>query len=158
MQPSDIALVESALGVQLPVPYREALADHGLQGETDDHLEFVTDARMLIEDNKHFKGDPEDLSEYRKPGVLGAVRFFLSFGSGKRLRKNLHEWHQIWKHGQRFLIGSDGGEESFFIVLTEANPKVYCFEYESHRAYPVAESVREWVLVAKQRQSEGSDA
>jgi len=154
MTPAEIATVESTIGVRLPEAYRLALQTHGLTGAEDDHPEFSTDPQFLIQENKHFTTDPEDLSEQRAPGVVGAIKFFLLYGSAKRLLESRRRWYKKWAKGQRFVIGCDLGEERYFIVLSEQSPKVYCYELETQRSRKIADSLPEWLVESKRRQHE----
>lgn len=154
MSPEDIARVETAIGLRLPAEYRHALGAPGLSGDEDDHPEFTTDAELLVRDNRHFSSDPEDLTDIRSPGLLGALKFFLFYGSVKRVLARRREWHTEWAKGQRFVIGSDLGEEQYYIVLSESSPKVYCYEIETRRSRAVAASVPEWLAEVRRMQRE----
>lgn len=157
MSPEETLEIERALGIALPEPYRLALLSHGLEGDWTDHPEFITDATQLISENRHFKMDPEDLSEVRGSGLLGAVKSYLMFGSKDRLLAKRQEWFREWVGGNCFVIGSDLGEERYYIVLTETSPRVYCFELETGRSRPATNSLLEWVAEAKRRQDEAED-
>lgn len=111
MSPAELAEIESALGVTLPQRYRTALQDHGLSADWTEHPEFITDKATLAQENRHFRMNPEDLSEVRAPGVLGSIRFYLLYGSGKRLVDSRRKWFATWAKGGRFVIGNDLGEE-----------------------------------------------
>jgi hypothetical protein len=78
--------------------------------------------------------NPEDLSELRAPGIVGAIKFFLFYGSRRRILEKRREWFATWVEAGRFVVGSDLAEERYFIVLTEASPKVYRYELETRRA------------------------
>ena len=154
MTPSEIAGVESATGVKLPETYRRALQTHDLSGDWEDHPEFVTDPNVLITENKHFTMNPEDLSEIRSPGLVGALKFFLLYGSGKRVLATRRKWYDTWVKGKRFVIGSDLGEEQYFIVLSDPTTAVHCYELETQRSRRVASSAEDWLLEVKRRQAE----
>jgi hypothetical protein len=155
MSPTEIAEVEQVVGVRLPAPYVEALQSERFAVEQDEHPEFITDPKWLTSENKHFKMDPGNLAEIRGPGMFGALKFYLLYGSGKRLLESRRKWHTKWAKGQRFVVGSDLGEEQYFIVLSEPDPAVYCYELETQRSRKVAPSVAEWVAEARRRQQEG---
>ncbi len=152
MTPTEASTIESAVGVSLPEPYRLALTTHELSGEWEDHPEFITDAATLVAQNRHFKMNAEDLSEYRSVGMLGAIKFFLIYGSGKRLLATRRQWFKKWVAGRRFIIGNDLGEEQYYIVLTETEPRVYCYELESHQCRVIAPSIQQWLVEVKRRQ------
>jgi hypothetical protein len=154
MSPTEIATVERTVGVHLPSAYRLALETSVLTGDEDDHPEFITDAQLLIRVNKHFSLDPDDLSELRAPGILGALKFFLLYGSSERVLARRRKWHEAWVKGQRFAIGSDLGEEQYYIVLSESSPNVYCHELETQCSRKVASSLSEWPTEVKRRQRE----
>jgi hypothetical protein len=150
MQRQDVLRIESELGIQLPEPYASALVENGLHGDTDDHPEFTTDVEILLADNLHFRFDPEDLSEVRRPGIFGAVKFWLLHGSGKRLVETRRNWHRTWFGDGRIVIGCDLGEERYFIRLNEASPKVYLYEAETQRSRVVADTIGGWLARTKQ--------
>jgi hypothetical protein len=154
MSPSEVAELERNLGIVLPQAYRHALQDNELSGDWTDHPEFITDPTTLAQDNRYFRMTPEDLSELRKPGLLGAIRFLLFYGSGKRLLESRRKWFDTWVTGGRFIIGNDLGEEQYYIVLSEASPKVYRYELETKRSRAVAASLAEWLVEVKRRQVE----
>ncbi len=154
MTPAEIAAIETSVGVRLPESYRVALSNHGLVGADDDHPEFITDQQYLITENKHFKSNPEDISDVRAPGLFGAIKFYLLYGSGKRLKEHRRNWHKKWAIGQRFIIGNDLGEEMYYITLSESTPSVYCYDLETHRSRKIAQSIQDWLLETKRRQME----
>ena len=149
VSPDEIKAVESAVGIELPMPYRLALESSGLLGEDDDHPQFITEAALLVSENKHFSFNPDDLADLQRPGVLGALKFFLLYGSRERFMARRRKWHEDWALGQRFIIGSDLGEEQFYIVLSEASPRVYCYELETQKSREVAPSVSDWLAEVK---------
>ena len=152
MSPAEIALVENAVQVRLPPPYKAALESHGLMGDEDDHPEFTTNAKRLIEENQHFA---TSLAGPLKPqGLLASVKAFLVYGSQRRRTERWHRWHTEWVVGQRFVIGSDLGEEKYFIVLSEHRAPVYRYELETKKAEKVAHSPAEWLAEVKRRQAE----
>jgi hypothetical protein len=134
MSPAEVQRLEGSLGVSLPLAYRQALQNNQLPGRWIDHPEFITVAAMLGEENKHFRMNPEDQSELRAPGIVGAIKFFLFYGSRRRILEKRREWFATWVEAGRFVVGSDLAEERYFIVLTEAFPKVYRYELETRRA------------------------
>ncbi len=159
MNPSQIASLERTLGFTLPAAYCTALSEHGLPGEWTDHPEFITDVDALLAENKHFKLNPEDLSDVRNPGIIGALKFWLLYGSGRRLIESRRKQHKTWSQGRRFIIGNDLGEEQYFIVLDDPKLKVYRYELESQRSKVVAGSLPEWVAEVKRRWADAeSDA
>jgi SMI1 / KNR4 family (SUKH-1) len=154
MSPAEIAEIESALGVTLPQRYRTALQNHGLSADWTEHPEFITDKATLAQENRHFRMNPEDLSEVRAPGVLGSIKFYLLYGSGKRLLDSRRKWFATWAKGGRFVIGNDLGEEQYYIKLSEASPTVHCYQLENKRSRKVAESLDAWLVEVKRRQVE----
>ena len=157
--PSQVASLEHTLGFTLPAGYCRALCEHGLPGEWTDHPEFITDGDALLAENKHFKLNPEDLSDIRRPGIVGAVKFWLLYGSSRRLIDVRRKLHKTWTQGRRFIIGNDLGEEQYFIVLDDPSLKVYRYELESQRSHVVAGSLPEWLAEVRRRQAEAeSDA
>ena len=143
MSPEEIAALEQSLAITLPQAYRQSLQHHELVGDWTDHPEFITDRATLAAENKHFATKPEDLSDVRKPGLLGAIKFFLVYGSGKRLLNTRRNWFATWAKGRRFIIGNDLGEEQYYIVLTQPAPSVYRYQLENKRSRKVAESLDE---------------
>jgi hypothetical protein len=154
MNAPEVLALESAVGVSLPAEYKRALQGHALTGEWTDHPEFITDACVLIAENAHFKMNPDDLSEVRTPGIAGAAKFWLLYGSGRRLREHRRKWHKSWTIGRRFIIGNNLGEEQYFIVLDREALCVHRYELETHRSRKVAESMEEWLAEVKRRQVE----
>ena len=157
MTPAEIAKIEESVGVRLPEPYRVALLSPGLSGSDDDHPEFSTNLQFLITENKHFKFNPDDLSDVRVPGFLGAIKFYLLYGSGKRLLNHRRKWHQMWAKEKRFVIGNDQSEEMYYIVLSEPAPSIYCYELETRLSRKVAESVQAWLVETKRSQEEAEN-
>ena len=154
MQDIDIRRIESALGVSLPDAYRVALAEFDEQGI--DLPELVSNADELIQLNSHFTLDPEDLSELRGTGLLSRLRFFLLYKSPRKLAEQQSRHKQEWAGGGRFIIGTDLGEEQYFIRLAEGDPKVYCHELETDAVRQVAPNLAAWVSQARQAASSAS--
>jgi hypothetical protein len=128
-----------------------------MPGSDVDHPEFKTDVEALIRDNTHFIEDPEDISKFRKPGFVGAIKFALIYGSGRRLLKHRRKWYSQWAKGERFLIGDDMSEERYFIVLSDAAPTVHCYSLENGRNKRVAASIEEWLAKVKLLMAETAD-
>jgi hypothetical protein len=97
--------------------------------------------------------NPEDLSELRAPGIVGAIKFFLFYGSRRRILEKRREWFATWVKAGRFVVGSDLAEERYFIVLSEASPKVYRYELETRRASVAAESIAAWLAEVQSTQT-----
>jgi len=145
MREADIQRVESALSVSLPEPYRRTLTDLGPSNL--EVPELVTSADQLIEFNSHFALIPEDLSVLRGTGFLSRIRFFLFFKSPSRLIQQRSRYKQ--ERAGRFIIGTDLGEEQYFIRLSEADPKVYCHQLETGAVTEAASSLTAWVSKAR---------
>ncbi len=158
MNSSQIAAAEHAIGVEFPAPYRVALESHGLPGEWTEHPEFFTNPDILISENKHFKRDPQDLSDVRTPGALGALKFWLTYGSGKRLIEFRRRLHKTWVQGKRLIIGNDLGEEQYFIILDDPEVRVHRHELESRQSRVVAPSVQAWLKEVHALRAAESDA
>jgi hypothetical protein len=159
VSPLQIESLERALGFALPPGYCEALSEHGLSGDWTDHPEFITDVDALLAENKHFKMIPEDLSDIRSPGLMGSLKFWLIYGSGRRLVEFRRKLHKTWVQGRRFIVGNDLGEEQYFIVLDDPDLKVHRYELESRHSKVVAISLPKWLAEVKRRQAEAeSDA
>ncbi len=152
MSPSEIALVETALQVRLPLPYRAALESHDLSGDENDHPEFSTSVQRLIEDNQHFK--TSSTGPPRPNGPLGALKNFFLYGSERRRTERWRKWHTEWVLGQRFIIGTDLSEERYLIVLSEQLTPIYCYQLETGQTERIAGSPAEWLVEVKRRQAE----
>ena len=154
MSPSEIARVEAALQIHLPLPYRTALETRCLSGDENNHPEFSTSVQRLIEDNHHFgmssTGPP------KPSGALGVLKNFLLYGSGRRREERWQRWYAEWVLGQRFIIGTDLSEERYLIVLSEQLAPVYCYQLETGQTKTVAGSPDEWLVEVKRRQIEWS--
>ena len=155
MPSANVAQIERELGVHLPEPYRGALEHPQLSGDDDDHPEFCLSADDLVKKNAHFKFDPEDLSDL-EAGMLGPIKRLLFSGTRASVLERRRKWHEEWAGGQRFIIGSDLGEEWYYIVLSEPNPKVYCYELESHQSREVAASIGEWIAEVNRLQEQAN--
>jgi hypothetical protein len=153
MQERDVAYVERALGVTLPAEYRAALLAAG--SAEADLPEFYTDPQQIVQVNEHFTLDPNDLSAYEKLWLV-RLRLKLFPRSRRQLSARLAAHKQEWAGAHRLSIGSDLGEEQYFIVLTEQPPAVYRFRLEGGRIDKVASSVAEWVVEAHRLQAEAS--
>jgi hypothetical protein len=155
----EVDSLEQAVGFALPQAYRQALTTHDLWGDWTDHPEFITDLQTLVSENRHFKLVPEDLSDVRSPGLLGSLKFWLIYGSGRRLVEFRRRLHKTWVQGRRFIIGNDLGEEQYFVVLDDPELKVHRYELESERSKVIARSLPEWLAEVKRRQRQAeSDA
>lgn len=86
--------------------------------------------------------------------MLGALKFFLLYGSGKRLVEHRRKWHKAWVQGKRFVIGNDLGEEQYFIVLSDPTCTVHRYELETQRSRKVAGSLTEWLAKVRRWQLE----
>ena len=157
MTPEDIARIEQTLAIRLPLPYREALLNHGLEGDDKDHPEFKTEVKSLLNDNVHFLKDPEDLSDIKKPGLIGAMKFAILYKFRDKILESRRKRHDYWVKGQRFLIGDDQSEERYFIILSEASPSVYGSEVETGSSWVIAHSVDAWLTEVKQLAADGED-
>jgi hypothetical protein len=147
MQEGEIRRIESKLGIALPEAYRAALVQ--LEQSDVDLPEFLNDADQIIELNSHFTLDPEDLSELRGTGILGRFRFFLFFKSPSKLIEQRTRYKQQWAGGGRLIIGTDLGEEQYFIHLRPNDQRVYCHELETDAIREVAPNLPAWVSQAR---------
>jgi hypothetical protein len=154
MSPSKIDFIERTIGVTLPLQYRSALQDHRLSGNWIDHPEFITNADVLISENKHFQIMPEDLSDVRSLGLIGRIKFWLLYGSGKRLIEHRKRLYKTWVIGKRFIIGTNLGEEQYYIILDGPAGNVYIHELETQHSRVVAKSLFEWLTEVYRRQAE----
>lgn len=154
MSPAEIAEFEIALGWRLPSAYARALQSHGLSEEQDNHPEFITDPGLLLSENKHLSPTKPVTNAPEALGPLRAVKSFLMFGSPKAQAERRQAWELAWVTGRRFIVGSDLGEERYFIVLSEVEAPVYCYELETKQVRQVAASPEEWVAEVRRRQEE----
>ncbi len=147
----DIARVEQSLGVTLPAEYRAALLSAG--PPSTDEPEFYRDVDHLVGANDHFTLNPSDLSSYGRLWLTG-LKLKLFPSARRRLSERLAAHKQEWAGAQRFFIGSDLGEEQYFIVLREAPTRVYRFQLEGGRIDVVAGSMAEWLAQVRRRAAE----
>jgi hypothetical protein len=150
---ADVARVERTLGVALPAEYRSALLGASLT--RPDEPEFYSEPDRLIGANDHFTLDPSDLSPYKALWLTG-LKLKLFAGARKRLSERLTAHKQEWAGANRFFIGSDLGEEQYFIVLTETPTRVYRFQLESGRINVVAENIAAWLTEVRRRAAEAA--
>jgi hypothetical protein len=154
MTRTEISSLEQELGVKLPQRYQDVLENHGLSGEWTEHPELFTDVTVLRQENRHFLQKSDDLSDVKQPGLLGAIKFFLLYGSGKRLVDYRRKVQKKWVQGKRFVVGNDLGEEQYFIVLDDPEIKVHRFDLELQRSKVVAASIEAWLIEVRRRQRE----
>lgn len=149
MTEQKVERIERTFNIELPLAYRQALSSHNLSGGDENHPEFLTDDARLIEENGYFLTDPnklDDLANIKKPGILGAIKFFLSYGFRDRVIERRQKCYEEWVGNQRFIIGNDMSEEYYYIVLSEKEPAVYCYELETGKSRKAAASIQEWLI------------
>lgn len=156
MKPEDISRIEGTLGVTLPAAYRVVLVSALDQGITD-MPELCVSADELIAMNGHFTMDPHDLSALRGTGLLDRLKFFLFYKSPRVLVQSRIQYQAEWVGGARFVIGSDLGEEVYFIRLGDDAAAVQRHDLETGETVTVAERAGAWLAAVRRMRDEAQD-
>jgi anthranilate/para-aminobenzoate synthase component I len=157
MTTADIQRIEQSLQIELPSSYKQALLEQYPWSVLEEQMYFAQETDYLIETNTHLLDPPPPQSPSIENTFLGSAKhFWRSISGAVRREHSAREWYEEWVTGRRFYIGSDYGEEEYFIVLTETNPAVYCYYYElkSNDCRVIAASIPEWIVEVKRRYSE----
>lgn len=132
MNASTSTVIESELGIILPDLYKNILDNPHFSKNEDSSLYYlITDPQCLIELNNAYKIKPDDLSDIDDGSFFGRLRRVLLHGSKKRIVAQRKKHHKEWVEPEKFVIGSDGGEELFFIYLDKPKCPVYVYELET---------------------------
>ncbi|APG27066.1 hypothetical protein A7E78_03985 [Syntrophotalea acetylenivorans] len=132
MNASTSTVIESELGIILPDLYKNILDNPHFSKNEDSSLYYlITDPQCLIELNNAYKIKPDDLSDIDDGSLFGRLKRVLLHGSKKRIVAQRKKHHKEWVEPKKFVIGSDGGEELFFIYLDKPKCPVYVYELET---------------------------
>lgn len=128
--------VESELGIILPDLYKNILDNPPiLKHENSSIYYLTTDPKRLVENNKAYKMNPEDLSDIDNGRFFGRLKRILFQGSKKRILAQRKKHYKDWVEAKKFVIGNDGGEEIFYIYLNKPTCPVYVHEIETGTSY-----------------------
>jgi len=129
---SPSTIIEIELGITLPELYKNILDNPLSSNDEDSSLYYlITDPQRLIELNKAYKIQPDDLSDIDDGSFFGRLKRIMLHGSKKRIVSQRKKHHQEWVAPQKFVIGGDGGEELFYIYLNKPKCPVYVYELET---------------------------
>lgn len=128
--------VEIELGIILPDLYKNILDNPPLSKYEDSSIYYlITDPQRLIEMNKAYKMNPEDLSDIDDGRFFGRLKRILFQGSKKRILAQRKKHYKDWVETKKFVIGNDGGEEIFYIYLNKPKCPVYVHEIETGNSF-----------------------
>jgi hypothetical protein len=142
--------IEDALGIKLPIWYSE-LINKPSEFESNSTLELYLRAspNWLIENNKGYIVNINDISDLDDGSLFGSIRRYLLYGSKEKIIKHRKKYYDNWVKDKRFIIGSDGGEEDYFIKLTDTDSLVYVFDLETHKSKLKFKSINEYLEHAR---------
>jgi hypothetical protein len=132
MSDSTSTVIERELGIILPDLYKNILDNPPSEKYNDSSIYYlITDPQRLIELNNAYKIKPDDLSDIDDGSFFGRLKRIVFYGSKKRIVAQRKKHHKAWVEPKKFVIGSDGGEELFFIYLDKPKCPVYVVELET---------------------------
>ncbi|MCG7906851.1 MAG: hypothetical protein JBO36_18470 [Candidatus Thiodiazotropha taylori] len=102
--------IEESLGINLPAWYSE-LINNPSEYKTGGMLELYLrmDPVWLIENNKIYIANVNDISDIDNGTLIGSIKRLLLYGSKQRIIKYRKLYFGKWVKSERFIIGSDGG-------------------------------------------------
>lgn len=128
--------IENELGITLPDLYKNILDNPPFSKYEDSSIYYlITDPQRLIELNKGYKINPDDLSDIDDGSLFGRLKRIMLHGSKKRIVAQRKKHHKEWVEPQKFVIGDDGGEELFYIYLNKPKCPVYAYELETGNSF-----------------------
>lgn len=137
--------IENNLGIALPEKYKSYLdSPPDIQNEYIYQFYFLIDPKQIIEDNRAYKMDIYDLSDIDNGTFLGSLKRFLFYGTKDKIIKHRKKHVKEWVEPGKFVIGSDGGEEMFFIYLNNPECPVFVYELETKESYKKYNSITEY--------------
>ena len=146
MAESTSNMVERSLNLTLPGIYSDLIdnpppfaSGQGLGC----YLWILSEA--LIEENYGYKMDPNDLSDIDDGSIWGGLKRILFYGSKAKIIDHRRKYLQDWVAPKRFMIGSDGGEETFFIHLDDSDCEVWAFDLETGKTSKRFNSIDNYV-------------
>jgi hypothetical protein len=133
---STSTVIESELGIILPDLYKNILDNPHSPKNADSSIYYLTtDSQRLIELNKAYKIQPDDLSDIDDGSFFGRLKRIMVHGSKKRIIAQRERHHREWVEPKKFVIGDDGGEEIFYIYLNKPQCPVYVYEPETGNSF-----------------------
>jgi hypothetical protein len=128
--------VERELGIILPDLYKNILDNPPFSRYEESSIYYlITDPQRLIEINKAYKMNPDDLSDIDDGRFFGRLKRVLFQGSKKRILAQRKKHYKDWVETKKFVIGNDGGEEIFYIYLDKPKCPVYVHEIETGNSF-----------------------
>lgn len=139
-------IVERALGIRLPNIYRNLIDSPPSFLKTQELECYLwVSPETLVNENRAFVLDPADLSDIDDGSLVGGLKRRLFYGSKARIINHRRKYIEQWVESHRFQIGSDGGEETFFICLQDPGCAVWVFDLETRRVARRFESLASYV-------------
>ncbi|MBW9271753.1 MAG: hypothetical protein K1566_19100 [Candidatus Thiodiazotropha sp. (ex. Lucinisca nassula)] len=138
--------IEESLGINLPAWYSELInnpSEYNIGGMLELYLR--TDPEWLIENNKIYVANVNDISDIDNGTLIGSIKRLLQYGSKQRIIKHRKLYFDKWVKSERFMIGSDGGEEDYFIKLSDIDPLIYVLDLEAHESKLKFKSINEYI-------------
>ena len=126
--PKPSTQIESKLGIFLPKQYKE-LIDNPPQISSDN---FYCPERV-IESNSAYSWNLEDPLLFKEDNIFKKITRRLLEGTPSEILERKKEWVSLWVDTKRFVIGSDGGEEEYYIYLDDERCKVFGHDIEMNK-------------------------
>ena len=128
--------VERELGIILPDLYKNILDNPPFSKDGDSSIYYLTtDPQRLVEINKAYKMNPDDLSDLDDGRLVSRLKRIFFHGSKKRIMAQRKKHYKDWVETKKFVIGNDGGEEIFFIYLNKPKCPVFVYEIETGNSF-----------------------
>ena len=146
MTESTSEIVEHSLGITLPVIYRNLIdSPPNFTREPGINCYLWISPETLLIENRAYIMDPDDLSDIDDGSFLGGVKRRLLYGPKTKITNHRRRYLERWVKPKRFQIGSDGGEETFFISLEDPACAVWAFDLETGNISQRFESLASYV-------------
>ena len=146
MTEQDLAEIERKLGTELPAEYRAVMLDYPFYGPYSIGQDALRpEVEQVLELNEHLSFDSY-LSRAQQPGATWWDRLMDRLASSKTKQKWIQRGVAYKKEWQdRFQIGTDGGEETYFMRLQAEDTAVFTFDLETGEIRQTAENLRAWI-------------
>ncbi len=131
----DILNIEETLNIKLPLAYKEILLSPPIfKSNILYEYALYVDPLAIIEENSGYLMNFGDISDLEDGTRWGSIMRFIRHGSKRKILRNRQAWYEEWVSPQRFIVGGDGGEEVYFIHLSDSNCSVYSFDLELQKS------------------------
>ncbi len=138
--------IEQNLSIKLPQNYKE-LVDEPPELKDEIYFDycFYVDSKILIEENRGYTMDRDSISDLDDGTFWGGIKRYFMYGSKTKLLKARKDWFESWINTKRFIIGGDGGEETYFIHLDDVDCAVYSFDLETQKSSKKFDSLEKYI-------------